>query len=255
MAGNGESYTIFLPLRSSQSLVYAEDIADMSDSKTMCSVSDSDMSEISDTTVVDPMEFPAPLPPVDPLYYLEPPAESYLAQKRYDDFKEYKKSHPREFSLIPPPFQIEFAFKDFVNALSRAYLTARATPPFRTTPGTSAEFQAIGRQLGVRIDTSVPSKGCGQLGNSLEVKRMVLTSVVRFSEVWQDRLPDGVEMRLLFKDIVNFIHKNAKARWEDDCVKLRLEQEVFPYHDVDWKEIFEQDLEVSRWMRWKDGAM
>ncbi|KAK1216044.1 hypothetical protein PQX77_021330 [Marasmius sp. AFHP31] len=168
-----------------------EDIADMLDSETMCSVSD--MSEISDTTVVDPMEFPAPLPPVDPLYYLEPPAESYLAQKRYDDFKEYKKSHPREFSLVPPPFQIKFAFKDFVNAVSRAYLTAQATPPFRTTPGTSAEFQAISRQLGVRLDTSVPSRGCSQLGNSLEVKRMLLMSVGRFSEVWQDRLPDGVE--------------------------------------------------------------
>ncbi|KAK1216956.1 hypothetical protein PQX77_020403 [Marasmius sp. AFHP31] len=229
-------------------LSYAEDTADMSDSETMCSVSD--MSDISDTTtVIYPEEHPAP--PVDRLYYLEAPAETYLAQKRYNDFKEYKKNNPRDFCLLPPPFQVEFAFKDFVKATSRAYLTAQATPPSRTPPGTCAEFQAISRQLRAHIDTSVPSKDCGQLGNGLEVKRMLLMSVLRFAEVWQDSLPDGVEKVPLFKDILNSIHKHAKARREDD----QLEGEVFPYHEADWKEVLENDLDVSRWMRWKEGAL
>ncbi|KAK1230326.1 hypothetical protein PQX77_006581 [Marasmius sp. AFHP31] len=219
----------------------------MSDSETMCSVSD--MSDISDTTaVIYPVEHPARL---DRLYYLDAPAETYLAQKRYIDFKEYKKNHPRNFSLLPPPFQIEFAFNDFVKATSRAYLTAQATPPSRTPPGTCAEFQAIGRQLNANIDTSVPLKDCGRLGNGLEVKRMLLTSVLRFAEVWQDSLPDGVEKVLVFKDILNFIHKHAKERKEDDL----LEEELFLYHEADWKEVLQQDLEVSRWMRWKEGAL
>ncbi|KAK1220241.1 hypothetical protein PQX77_017006 [Marasmius sp. AFHP31] len=229
-------------------LSYAEDTADMSDSETMCSVSD--MSDISDTTaVVYPVEHPALA--VDRLYYLEAPAETYLAQKRYTNFKEYKKNNPRNFALLPPPFQVEFAFNDFVKATSRAYLTAQATPPSRTPPGTRAEFQAIGRQLDAHIDTSVPLKDCGQLGNGLEVKRMVLTSVLRFAEVWQEGLPDGVEKVLLFRDVLNFIHKHAKARREND----RLEEEAFPYHEADWREVLESDLEVSQWMRWKEGAL
>ncbi|KAK1229289.1 hypothetical protein PQX77_007656 [Marasmius sp. AFHP31] len=231
--------------KSSQRTTYTEDTSDMSDSETMCSISD--MSDISDTTaVIYPVEHP-----VDRLYYLEAPAETYLAQKRYTDFKEYKKNHPHDFSLLPPPFQVEFAFNDFVKATSRAYLTAQATPPSRTPPGTRAEFQAIGRQLNAHIDTSVPSsKDCDQLGNGLEVKRMVLTSVLRFAEVWQDSLPDGVEKVLLFRDILNFIHKHAKARKEDDQL-----EEPFPYHEADWKEVLQKDLELSRWMRWKEGAL
>ncbi|KAK1218013.1 hypothetical protein PQX77_019311 [Marasmius sp. AFHP31] len=226
--------------------------SDMSDTETMCSASD--MSETSDTlTAVDAAEFPDP--PIDPLFYLNAPLEPYLAQKRYHNFREYKRNHPREFALLPPPNSIEFAFNDLVNATSRAFLTALATSPSRTIPGTTTEFQIVARDLGVHLDTSIPPTDCGSMGNHLEVKRMMLASVRRFAEVWQNSLPDGVDKKLLFKDILKFIREKAEARRKDDGVKLRLGEEIFRYRDADWRDVLEQDLETSRWTRWKNGAL
>ncbi|KAJ8095470.1 hypothetical protein PM082_023240 [Marasmius tenuissimus] len=192
----------------------------------MCSVLD--MSETSDTlTMVDAAELPDP--PIDPLFYLDAPFEPYLTQKRYDNFREFKRNHPREFALLPPPYSIEFAFNDLVNATSRAFLTAQATSPSCTSPGTSTEFQTIAHCLGTHLDTSVPPTDCGSMGNYLEVKRMMLASVMKFAEVWQNCLPDGVDKRLLFKDILKFIREKAEARRKDDSVKLRLGEEIFQY--------------------------
>ncbi|KAK1233975.1 hypothetical protein PQX77_002833 [Marasmius sp. AFHP31] len=223
----------------------------MSDSETMCN--GSDMSDDSDMMTAVDVELPDP--PVDPLYYLDAPCEPYLAQKRYNDHREFKRSHPRQFSLLPPPLSIEFAFRDLVNAAARAYLTAQATPPSRTTPGTRTEFQDTARRLGVHLDTSVLSYNAGLMGNTLEVKRMVLASVVRFAEVWQDCLPDGADRVLLYKDILKFIHKNAKARKTDDYIKTTLGENVFCYQAADWKVVLEEDLEASRWISWKTGAL
>ncbi|KAK1217954.1 hypothetical protein PQX77_019376 [Marasmius sp. AFHP31] len=224
----------------------------MSDAETMCDISD--MSDTSDTlTAVDAAELPDP--PVDPLFYLDAPLAPYLTQKRYHNFREFKRNHPREFALLPPPYSIEFAFNDFVNATSRAFLTAQATSPSHTSPGTTTEFENIAQHLRVRLDTSVPPTDCGSTGNHLEVKRMMLASVVRFAEVWKTCLPDGVDKKLLFEDILKFIREKAEARQKDDRVKLRLGEEVFGYRDADWKDILEQDLETSGWICWKDGLI
>ncbi|KAK1231143.1 hypothetical protein PQX77_005749 [Marasmius sp. AFHP31] len=227
-----------------------ENPSDMSDSETMCSVSD--MSDISETMTAVDVQLPDP--PINALYYLDAPTGPYLTQKRYNDFREFKLRHPRQPSLIPPPLSIEFAFEDFVSAAARAYLTAQATPPSRTSPGTCTEFQEVARRLGVPLDTSVPSTNAGLMENHLEVKRMMLTSVLRFAEVWKNCLPNGVNKRLLFKDILTFIHKKAEARKTADHIKTRLGEAVFRYQAAEWKDVLEEDLEASRWIRWKDGA-
>ncbi|KAK1223062.1 hypothetical protein PQX77_014061 [Marasmius sp. AFHP31] len=224
----------------------------MSDTETMCSISD--MSEISDTlTAVDAAELPDP--PIDSLSYLDAPFELYLTQIQYHNFREFKRAHPRQFALLPAPNSIEFAFNDLVNATPRAFLTAQATPPSRTSPGTTTEFEAIATYLGVQLDTSVPPTNCDGLGNHLEVKRMMLASVMRFAEVWQNCLPDGVDKRLLFKDLLKFIREKADARHKEDRTKLRLGEEVFRYQDANWKVVLVRDLAISRWVRWKNQAL
>ncbi|KAK1226516.1 hypothetical protein PQX77_010503 [Marasmius sp. AFHP31] len=204
-----------------------------------------------------------PDPPIDPLFYLDAPLEPYLTQKRggvaqiltrYQDFWEFKRSHPQEFALLPPPYSIKFAFNNFVDATSRAFLTAQATSPSQTSPGTTTEFEIIAQYLRIRLDMSVPPTDHGSTSNQLEVKRMMLTSVRRFAELWQNCLPDDVDKRLLFEDILRFIREEADARRKDDLVKLRLGEGVFGYRNAKWKDL-ERDLESSGWIRWRNGLI
>ncbi|KAJ8092172.1 hypothetical protein PM082_023999 [Marasmius tenuissimus] len=107
----------------------------------------------------------------------------------------------------------------------------------------------------MNINLSVPPAQTEVEGNVLEVKRMVFTGVLRWAEVWKDPLPDGVDKKLLFKDITKFICENAEARKRDDHVKMRLGEVAFPYHEANWKEIMEEDLGKSNWEGWRDGAL
>ncbi|KAK1224571.1 hypothetical protein PQX77_012525 [Marasmius sp. AFHP31] len=218
------------------------DMSDIgSETETVCS----DISEAE--TAVEPEIQVAP----DRLVHLASQHECYLTQKRYNDFAEYKQQNPGTQALLPPPYSIEFSFNDFTSALARSYLAARYTPPSLTPPGSPAEFADMGRQLNLALDTSVPTAQHESNGNALEVKRMIFTSVIRWANVW-DKLPDGMEKRLLYKDIAKFIEQKAKSRWEEDTVNDGSE---LAYRNVDWRVVMQEDLARSKWEGWRRGAL
>ncbi|KAK1226508.1 hypothetical protein PQX77_010516 [Marasmius sp. AFHP31] len=218
------------------------DMSDVgSETETVCS----DISEAE--TAVEPEIQAAP----DPLVYLSSLNECYLTQKRYNEFAEFKQRNPGTRTLLPPPYSIEFSFKDFTSALARSYLAARFTPSSLTPPGSPAEFADMGRQLNLALDTSVPATQHESNGNALEVKRMIFTSVIRWANVW-DRLPDGVEKRMLYKDIARVVERKAKLRWEQDNDNQRSEP---AYRNVDWRVVMEQDLAKSKWEGWRKGVI
>ncbi|KAK1223886.1 hypothetical protein PQX77_013220 [Marasmius sp. AFHP31] len=195
--------------------------------------------------------------PVDFLPYpLSAPCEPYLTQNRYNEYEAYRLRNPRQRALLPPPDSIEFSFRDFTSALGRTFLIAQQTPPSRTIPGTFKEFAKFSKTLKFNLTLSVPrTQTAESAGNLLEVRRMLFTGLIKFAEVWQDALPNGVDKKLLYEDAVKFILKSAGAHKREDSLRLFLGREVFPYGEADWKVIMEEDLARSKWKGWKDGAL
>ncbi|KAK1230217.1 hypothetical protein PQX77_006704 [Marasmius sp. AFHP31] len=222
------------------------DMSEISDTDTMCS-------GVSDTqTVVEPE--PEVQPAAEDFSYLKAsPLEPYLTQKRINNFVALKQRYPRMRALLPPPLPIEFSFNEFTSALDRTYLVAQLTPPHRTLPGSPVEFQDVGRRLNIALDDSVPTTQHETKGNVLEIKRMLFMSITLWARVW-DRLPDGTDKRTLYKDIAKFIEQKARMRWEEEMVEQRMGNDVFAYHDVDWRVIMEGDLSSSKWQGWREGA-
>ncbi|KAL0057593.1 hypothetical protein AAF712_015756 [Marasmius tenuissimus] len=228
-------------------------MSDISDTETVGGMSD--ITDISETFTLVETEPQSLHPQLEDLYNLSAPSEPYLTQKRYKEFEEYKRDNPRQYALLPPPFSIEFSFNDFTSALSRAFLAAQQKPASLTAPGSCEEFRSLSEQMGIKISLSVPPIQTQSEGNVLEVKRMVFASVLRWAEVWEGALPDGVDKRLLYKDLVKFITEKANARKKEDCIRIRLGQDIFAYKDADWREIMEQDLHECKWKGWRYGAL
>ncbi|KAK1224490.1 hypothetical protein PQX77_012603 [Marasmius sp. AFHP31] len=230
------------------------DMSDISDTETLCVSEISDMSDaqtLNDFPINGLLEFPVPYP-------LSAPCEPYITQNRYNEFEAWKRFNPGRCKLVPPPYSIEFSFRDFTSALGRTFLTAQQTPPSRTKPGTIAEFTAFARKLRFNLTLSVPpTQTAEQIGNIVEIRRMLFTALIKFAKVWQDALPDGVEKKRLYEDVVKFILKNAGTHKLENSLRSRLgrEHEIQPYGDADWKEVMEEDLACSKWKGWKDGAL
>ncbi|KAK1228055.1 hypothetical protein PQX77_008918 [Marasmius sp. AFHP31] len=232
------------------------DMSDVSDTETLCTSEISDVSDaqtLNDLPINDLLEFPVPYP-------LSAPHEPYLTQNRYNEFEAWKRRNPGQRKFLPPPYSIEFSFRDFTSALGRTYLTAQQSPPSRTTSGTFAEFTAFAKKLRFNLTLTVPpTQTAEQAGNIVEIRRMLFTALIKFAEVWQDTLPDGVEKKQLYEDIVRFILKSAGAQRLEDSLR-GLGREVGPYRverysDACWKEVMEKDLAHSKWKGWKDGAL
>ncbi|KAK1215045.1 hypothetical protein PQX77_022364 [Marasmius sp. AFHP31] len=228
------------------------DMSDISDTETLCVSEISDMSDAQTLNdfPINNLEFPVPYP------LSLAPCEPYLTQNRYNEFEAWKQHNPRQRKLLPPPYSIEFSFRDFTSALGRTFLTAQQTPPSRTTPGTFTEFTAFAKKLRFNLTLSVPpTQTAERAGNIVETRRMLFTALIKFAEVWQDALPDGVEKKRLYEDVVKFILKSAGAQKLENSLRSRLGRKVEPHGDADWKEVMEEDLACSKWTGWKDGAL
>ncbi|KAK1233220.1 hypothetical protein PQX77_003629 [Marasmius sp. AFHP31] len=228
-------------------------------------MSDDDMSEIDDTatlcsdvsdaqTAVEPNLQPA----LDVLPYRATLHEPYLTQIRHNNFFALKQRHPGARIVLPPPFSIEFSFNEFISALARSYLVAKLTPPSRSLPGSSHEFQDMSRLLKITLDTSVPTTQHESNGNALEIKRMLFKSVILWASIW-DQLPAGTNKRLLYKfvpkDIAKFIEQKAKTRSEEDKITQSAGGNIIAYRNMDWRVIMEQDLADSKWQGWRKGLI
>ncbi|KAL0569424.1 hypothetical protein V5O48_012541 [Marasmius crinis-equi] len=217
----------------------------------------SENSDISDTTISDQSE---------PESDLETPAHglelfgrfhSYLAGLRDEEFKQKLEERAKTGSknLVLPICKtaMEHSFDKFISALSRSFLVAKQTPLSRTQAGSTEEFEEFAKRIGVKIDASVPEY-CEEFGNILEIKRMVLTSVLKWLEVWKPPYHEGVNKKRLYKDIMKGIAHKAQSRRFNDAILLGLHTHkgsVFAYEDADWRGIMEEDLRKGRW---EDGS-
>ncbi|KAL0567263.1 hypothetical protein V5O48_014728 [Marasmius crinis-equi] len=114
----------------------------------------------------------------------------YLQQLRNDAFIQKIEQYPNRLNLPLPTPPIKRSFVDFTTALAQSFLVAVYSPPSKSKPACLEEFHAFQQTLGLSIDASVPDNRSDI--NFVEVKRMVLMSLVRWSEVWKDPLPDCI---------------------------------------------------------------
>ncbi|KAL0063055.1 hypothetical protein AAF712_010081 [Marasmius tenuissimus] len=224
-----------------------DQLSDMSDSETMYSDSETCVSDTE--TVVDGLVFPTGI--VDnsiSTRYIDD-STPYLTRKRYNDHDELKKKDPRAWPLLPPAASIEFSFRDFTSSLGCAFLVALHTPISRTTEGSADEFRSIAKELKVRFDPSVPEYKESS-GNELEVKRMLLTSVLKWAERWKE-IPDGVSRKLLYSDLIKFIRIAAQEKMIEDREMRIYGIEGMCYGEADWRAVMAADLAASRWAGWR----
>ncbi|KAL0575114.1 hypothetical protein V5O48_006864 [Marasmius crinis-equi] len=154
---------------------------------------------------------------------------------------------------VPNKTAIEHSFDAFTSALGRSLICAQFTPPSRSIPGTQFEFEVCQIKLGVAVDSAIPST-TGEQGNLLEAKRMLLSSSIKWGDLWGSSLPDGLDKTEFYRDLMYKVSSHAKKRLLDDKVLrlLKNEDEVFRYKDADWREIMGQDLRQSKWDHWKN---
>ncbi|KAL0564331.1 hypothetical protein V5O48_017713, partial [Marasmius crinis-equi] len=138
-------------------------------------------------------------------------------------------------------------------ALGCALVCAQLTPPWRTKAGSIKEFEEYQHKLGTPVDLVVPGSFGTAQGNLLEVKRMLLTSAVKWADHWGDSLPDGVEKFWLYRDLMREIARHARERVDRDnmLVVEKKRNEVFRYKDRHWQDVMEQDLRTAEWAQWK----
>ncbi|KAJ8079189.1 hypothetical protein PM082_021689 [Marasmius tenuissimus] len=213
----------------------------------MCSDSETCVSDTE--TVVDDLVFPTSIvnDAISTRFIDE--SNPYLSRKRYNDHDELKKKNPQVRLLLPPPASIEFSFRDFTATLGRAYLVAQHTPVSRTKKGSAAEFIAIAEKLKIRFSPSVPEYR-EAMGNELEVKRMLLMSVQKWTERWEEP-PAGASKKLLYNDLIKFICIAARDRRVEDWEMKTYGIEAFTYAEADWREVMVKDLAASRWAGWR----
>ncbi|KAJ8095390.1 hypothetical protein PM082_023160 [Marasmius tenuissimus] len=222
-------------------------LSDMSDSETMCSDSETCVSDTE--TVVDDLIFPTSIVNDDISTRFIDNSTPYLSRKRYEDHDEFKKKNPQARPLLPPPASIEFSFRNFTATLGHAYLVAQHTPISRTKKGSAAEFRAIAEKLKIRFSLSVPEYR-EAMGNELEVKRMLLTCVQKWTERWEEP-PAGASKKLLYNDLIKFICIAAQERRVEDQEMKKYGIEAFAYAEADWREAMAKDLVASRWAGWR----
>ncbi|KAL0061240.1 hypothetical protein AAF712_011946 [Marasmius tenuissimus] len=151
--------------------------------------------------------------------------------------------------LLPPAASIEFSFRDFTASLGRAFLVAQHTPTSHTEKASSTEFRSIAERLGVRLDLSVPEYR-QSAGNEVEVKQMLLMSILKWTERWNE-LPAGASKKLLYNDLIKFIYIAAQESRVEDKEMEAFGMEVSPYGELDWRAVMAKDLAASRWAGWR----
>ncbi|KAL0566539.1 hypothetical protein V5O48_015473 [Marasmius crinis-equi] len=177
----------------------------------------------------------------------------------------------RLFWTYVPPAPVERSFDEFTEALARAYLVARCTPESRTAAFTEAESDSFGKALGVRFTARALPSSHERKGNLLEARRMVLTSLIRWMEVWKSSMPEGVNRRLLYmastscmgkglgltpyhQDLFRMIRVNASFLQQNDQARLGAGEKIFPYEIADWRQVMAHDLAACNWDFWVNGA-
>ncbi|KAL0575271.1 hypothetical protein V5O48_006707 [Marasmius crinis-equi] len=175
---------------------------------------------------------------------------SYLEWRREQEFR-LKLEETGSKGIVLPVFAtpMEKSFNKFIAALARTFIVAQRTPITHTQRGFKSEFDRFSEKIGLEIDLSVPEYD-EKLGNLLEIKRMVLTSVLKWMEVWKTPYPEGVSKARLCKDVMKGIAHKAQERRVRDAISLGLsayKDEVFAYEGADWRETMEQDLKEIGW--------
>ncbi|KAL0576732.1 hypothetical protein V5O48_005255 [Marasmius crinis-equi] len=149
----------------------------------------------------------------------------------------------------PPETPIERSFNVFTKVLGPTLLCAQWTLPSLTAPGSAEEFKQFGDRLGVAVDLVVPESHSTSRGNLLEVKRMLLTSAVKWMDHWRQSLPDGAEIFWLCQNLMREISRNARMRayYDSMLIPWGKRNEVSRYRDYNWGEVMEAELKKVAW--------